>query len=134
MKIDMYTLLGMVKDGKAPKRIKFDNTCWDRINGEKNVYYINDNGTDLFIYFFRKNLTFTLNDEVEILDYEEKEKKIPKKLEEIGIQYNLGYIDYKNIETLKECLNKDFQTIYDTIDLIIKNQNKLIDYLKSKGE
>ncbi len=67
--------------------------------------------------------------------YSMEEKKIPEKLEEFGlIQYNLGYIDYKNIETLKEWLNKDFQTIYDTIDLIIKNQNKLIDYLKSKGD
>ena len=29
MKIDMYTLLGMIKDGKAPKRIKqtFDDGC-----------------------------------------------------------------------------------------------------------
>ena len=65
----------------------------------------------------------------------EEEKKIPEKLEEFGIiQYNLDYIDYKNIETLKEWLNKDFQTIYDTLDLLIKNQNKIIDYLKSKGE
>jgi hypothetical protein len=73
-----------------------------------------------------------LNDEIKFL---EEEKKIPEKLEEFGlIQYNLDYIDYKNIETLKEWLNKDFQTIYDTLDLLIKNQNKLIDYLKSKGE
>ena len=82
----------------------------------------------------RDELLNILNDEVEIPDDEDEEKEIPEKLEEFGIQYNLGYVDYKNIETLKECLNKDFQTIYDTIDLIIKNQNKLIDYLKSKGE
>ena len=100
-----------------------------------------------------------LNDEVEILEEEKKdnftgwkmyqdekevcsmdcsaeeEKKIPEKLEEIGeIFYNLEYIDYKNIEVLKIYLNEDFQTIYDTLDLLIKNQNQLIDYLKSKGE
>ena len=73
-----------------------------------------------------------LNTEVEIL---EEEKKIPEKLKEFGlIKYNLDYIDYKNIEILKEWLNQDFQTIYDTLDSIIKNQNQLIDYLNSKGE
>ena len=98
-----------------------------------NLNYVNYDLFKLQLY----QLENDFNDKIDKLKKEmsiEEKKKIPEKLEEFGIQYNLGYVDYKNIETLKECLNKDFQTIYDTIDLIIKNQNKLIDYLKSKGE
>ena len=123
MKKTMYELLGLVKDGKAPKKIKYENR----------EYYLYDNKSYLTTdktRFFDRIYFSDLNIEVEILE----EKKIPEKLEEFEIQYNLDYIDYKNIETLKKYLNKDFQTIYDTIDLIIKNQNQIIDYLKSKGE
>ena len=97
---------------------------WEKVKG----YRISYDGT----YYYLEIRDYSLNEEIEIL---EEENRIPEKLEEFGlIQYNLDYIDYKNIETLKEWLNKDFQTIYDALDLIIKNQNKLIDYLKSKGE
>lgn len=29
MKIDIYTLLGLVKDGKAPKKIKYKNNIYE---------------------------------------------------------------------------------------------------------
>lgn len=48
-------------------------------------------------------------------------------LKEFNISYKLDFIDYKNIEVLKNYLNKDFQTIYDTLDLLILNQKKLKD-------
>ena len=121
MKITMYDLFGMVKDGKAPKKIRFDNTCWNRINGEKNVYYINDNGTDLFIYFFRKNLTFTLNDEVEIPDYEE-EKEIPEKLE------------YEASDENGKFSINGFTFDFEQKIQIIETVNEIIEYLKSKGD
>lgn len=71
-----------------------------------------------------------LNYEVEII---EEEKKLPEKLEEIGkIDYNLECIDYKNIEELKNWLNNDIQAILNALDLIVKNQNQLIDYIESK--
>lgn len=132
MKITMYELLGLVKDGKAPKKIMYNNIVWEYVNHEQD--YRSRHNAELF---FNDEINNTwimthLNTQIEIL---EEAKEIPEKLEEFGlIRYNLDYIDYKNIETLKEWLNKDFQTIYDTIDLIIKNQNKLIDYLKSKGD
>lgn len=130
--ITLYDLLGLVKDGKAPKKIKYMGYIFEYDTNHKRyesyfdeqIWTLND-----FV-----NVDDNLNDTVKIPNDEEEKKKIPEKLEEFGIQYNLDYIDYKNIETLKKWLNKDFQTIYDTLDLIIKNQNQLIDFLKSKGE
>ena len=68
-------LLNKIANGEeVPEKIRFDCIYWNRKNGEKNVYYVDeDNNIDLFVYFFRMNLTFTLNDEVEII--EEKEEK-----------------------------------------------------------
>lgn len=57
MKIDMYTLLGLVKDGKAPKRIKQTTT-------KMNIFKVD-----------------RLNSIVEIPDDEDEEKEIPEKLE-----------------------------------------------------
>ena len=100
-------LLNKIANGEdVPKKIRFDNTNWNRICGEKYVYYINDNDSDLFIYFFRKNLTFSLNDEVEII---EEEKKIPEKLK-CKYTSQIGKIE------------------------LAKTINEIIDYLESKGE
>ena len=110
MKITMYELLGLVKDGNAPKKVRFDNVIWNKVYGENNILYEDEYDNDLFIHFFRKNLDFTLNEEVEIL---EEEKKIPEKLELIE--------------------NGDFVEIPDSRDLMNKI-NEIIDYLKSKGD
>ena len=120
-------LLNKIANGEeVPEHIKIGKNEW-YFYKSKNTYGDKKSAWIVWDWYVEEN---KLNDEVEILE----EKKIPEKLEEFGIiQYNLDYIDYKNIETLKEWLNKDFQTIYDTLDLIIKNQNKLIDYLKRKG-
>ena len=120
MKITIYELLGMVKDGNAPKKIKIGNKIynyetfnigkgdnyftaeWEEVKG----YRINYDGT----YYYLKIRDYNLNDEVEIL---KEEKKIPEKLELIE--------------------NGDFVEIPDNRDLMNKI-NEIIDYLKSKGE
>jgi ribosomal protein S18 len=117
--IDLLNKIANEEENDLQTEFEFDGKIW-------NFYKLNHSEYCLDVWLLNQNITITKHKE---------EKKIPEKLEEFGIiQYNLDYIDYKNIETLKEWLNKDFQTIYDTIDLIIKNQNKLIDYLKSKGD
>lgn len=66
MKIKIYELLGLIKDGKAPKKIKY--------NGEimlfKNSYYVYENKDyGIAMWDFNK-----LNDEIEILEeVEDKE-------------------------------------------------------------
>lgn len=146
MKITMYELLGLVKDGKAPKKVRFDNVIWNKVYGEKNILYEDEYDNDLFIHFFRKNLDFTLNDEVEILEEEprnievcgslftkseydklahsEEEKKIPEK-----IRHDACWIYDDETNQLEKITLKD--------DLILNKLDDIIDYLdylKSKGE
>ena len=68
MKIDIYTLLGLVKDGKAPKKIKYNNIEleYDEECEDYYSYY----GGGLFEFKFSNCKDF-LNDEVEIIDDEE---------------------------------------------------------------
>lgn len=105
-------LLNKIANGEeVPNKIRFDNTYWNRICGKKYVYYIDDNNdNDLFIYFFRKNLTFSLNDEVEII--EPQEHKIPEKL-------NLDTDVLRGREVIR------------SVDYLIEDKiNEIIDYLE----
>lgn len=87
MKITIYELLGLVKDGKAPKKIKYEDEIWEC---SKEKYYSCKNGRILLgdLFFNYKIQTF-INDEVEII---EESKKI-EKLRFTGD----GYVDYTNV-------------------------------------
>ena len=71
MKITFYELLGLVKDGKAPKKIKFGNIELEY--DEKNEDYYSYYGGGLFEHKFGNCKNF-LNDEVSIIEE-------PKKIE-----------------------------------------------------
>ena len=106
MKITMYELLGMIKDGKAPKKIKYENR----------EYYLYDNKSYLTTdktRFFDKIYFSDLNIEVEIL---EEQKKIPEKID----------LAWQNAF--------DEQVQQDCIKMILENINIILEYLKSKGE
>ena len=112
--IKIIDLLNKIANGEeVPKKIRFDNTNWNRICGEKYVYYVNDTDNDLFIYFFRKNITFTLNDEVEII---EEEKEI-EKIKSNGIDF---YSDCINV-----WINKEETVAY--CEFLMNKVNELID-------
>lgn len=73
MKITMYELLGMIKNGKVPKKIKFNNIyCYYRECKNEYVDYTNKP-----IIQWDYVVMNSLNEKVEIL---EEEKKIPEKL------------------------------------------------------
>ena len=84
MKIDIYTLLGLVKDGKAPKKIKYDGDVYvlesDGIFeffAYKTIDYdkFNTNGKRIGKALFLDNCYMHLYSEVEII---EEDKKIEK--------------------------------------------------------
>nr|DAE91253.1 MAG TPA: hypothetical protein [Caudoviricetes sp.] len=80
MKITMYELLGLVKDGKAPKEIKYKNFVYGWIQKYKTYTRYDITGKDLYI------TTTNLNDEVEII---EEDKKI------IRLEFEEGNIEDK---------------------------------------
>ena len=72
MKITMYELLGLVKDGKAPKKIKYSGIEYNLIEGN----YVNEFGVNIL-----KHLTYTeyiMTHEVEIIEEPKKIEKIAR--------------------------------------------------------
>lgn len=109
MKVTMYELLGLVKDGKAPKKIAYNSVILEYAEGNEDYYSYYGRG--LFEYKFTTCNDF-LNDEVEIIEE-------PKKIE------------YEQIEELT-CNEFDFEK--KTINSLIRNQKKLIDEVNKLKE
>ena len=106
MKITIYELLGMVKDGKAPEKIKYNNKIYFAKGNaiESFVEYFSDEDEWGFNHYVRYE---NLNKEVEII---EELKGIPEKL-----------------EILPDSEHYSNKVLYGKI-------NEIIDYLKSKGD
>ena len=146
MKITMYELLGLVKDGKAPKRIRIRSVggVYDKeFYFDGNIYMYKDKYEE-YAMTDDISIEMSLNDEVEILE-EEKMVSIPES------EY-LKWLDFKNIacqpceeyceeKKIPEKLdkrdfldNKTLDQVDADLDFIIDKINEIIDYLKSKGE
>ena len=110
MKINIYELLGMLKDGNAPKKIKYRQNIFKFIHGLGD-YKPDDiakyHGNYLLHYLFEEEVNF-LNDTLEILE-EENEN---------------GTIGFPNGQWTARNMDKAFAM----------KINSIIDYLKSKGE
>lgn len=128
MKITIYELLGMIKDGKAPKKIKVTGTIY-YFDEEFNFYFTKSKKGNVALggKLNEINLLYNFNNEynVEIL---EEEKKIPEKL------------PYYSMEKIQKAKNKD-EWREERITLLEKRvedlhikMNDLLDYLKSKGD
>lgn len=117
MKVTIYELLGMIKDGKTPKKIKYDDMIWE-YDGD---YYSSKNNIILEEYC---NLTTSLKDEIKII--EPQEHKIPEKLEiEQDTPNSNFYI--RNEYGTKCALTKHSKIIADKI-------NEILDYLEVNND
>lgn len=74
MKITIYELLGLVKDGKAPKKIKYEDEIWECLKEE--YYNCKDGRILLCDLFFNYKIQTFINDEVEIIEEPKKIEKI----------------------------------------------------------
>ena len=83
MKITIYELLGLIKDGKAPKKIMYGNMTY-HINYDYGDYesdieeYRSCDLKEHYYLFDEIDMIKSLNDEIEIL---EDNKKIEKRIE-----------------------------------------------------
>ena len=104
MKITIYELLRLVKDGKAPKKIKYDDKIWDYRNDSQDYSCFKEN--DLIgRLFYSLPINEFINNYVEII---EKPKKIEKcKDYEIflGIDDYIEYIKTRAINELMDEIN-----------------------------
>ena len=123
MKITIFELLGMVKDGKLmPERIKFENYIYIWRNTQKDYFceQINHSLESIIGEYLFSNL----NLEVEILE----EKKIPEKLEILNANVHSKEVYYENYS--KEEISLDIETLQNWVNKIVD----YLDYLKSKGD
>ena len=113
MTITIYELLGLVKDGKAPKKIKYGNR----------EYYLYDNKSYLTTdktRFFDKIYFSDLNEGIEILEEENKIEKI-----EIVNNGNKNAYAIYSADGTKCALTKHSKTMCDKINELIDEINKL---------
>lgn len=84
MKITIYELLGLVKDGKAPKKIKYNGKIYVYVSENQDYRYINDIG-GFFQHLFNDSPTNDfINDEVEIIEEDKKIEKITIREKTLG--------------------------------------------------
>lgn len=111
MKITIYELLGLVKDGKAPKKIKTNTGIFKlEIGYDQLRYRCNDGGILTFDYYIENN---KLNNEVEII---EEEKKI-EKIEKLNLP---SFEELKNMSVAESYLviAKEYDVLNELIDEI----------------
>ena len=107
MKVTIYELLGMVKDGKAPEVIKYDGLIYYK---EIDGYYTTNE------LKLKLSIMNNLNDEVEII--EPQEHKIPEKLE--------SYISCGWAGTCKDLKRED---LFNDLKKMGSKINEILDYL-----
>lgn len=101
MKITIYELLGLIKDGKAPKKIAYNSVILEYAEGNEDYYSYYGRG--LFEYKFTTCNDF-LNDEVEIIEE-------PKKIEKCK-----NYEDFLEIDDYIEHLKNKIDELIDEVN------------------
>ena len=113
MKITFYELLGLVKDGKAPKKIKYNNIELEY--SEENEDYFQYYGQGLFEYKFGNCKNF-LNDKIAIIEE-------PKKIEKISWGEKESLAMY--FTTSEEILARRTEKLKSSLNELIDEINNL---------
>ena len=100
MKITIYELLGLVKDGKAPKKIKYGNIKLEYDEDFTDYYKYCDKG--FFEYKFTTCNDF-LNEKVEII---EESKKIEKMECDVESWFTPSQADIEIIKKVNELIDE----------------------------
>ncbi len=102
MKITMYELIGLIKDGKAPKKIKIHKTIYEWVFIHHEFCYADNsiNRILLFEYYVRNN---KLNDEIEII---EEDKKVEKMECSVESWFTPSQADIEIIKKVNELIDE----------------------------
>ncbi len=142
--ITIYELLGLVKDGKAPKKIKYDGYLWSYCNiyCHNGVYcsYWNEMDIELQDYT-ENNIIRYLNDTVEIIEDNDKleNKKMFKLNKFVPSQEYIMTDKNVDLDNKIEMIRKRFYSnelymldIVDKINEIIDHINKIEEKLDER--
>lgn len=115
MKITMYELLGLVKDGKAPKKIRYNDNIYysskDRV--DLHVYQTEESDTTRKLSLIIDNEYLNLNDYVEIIEEDNEIEKL-----------NLpSFEEFKNMSVAERYVVTAKE--YDVFNELIDEVNKL---------
>ena len=103
MKITIYELLGLIKDDKAPAKIKYKNSIYE-LSPEDDDYYSED---EMMWFTHELNCLRILNDEVEILEETNKiDNSMPKHLSNEFIQQIDKCITHQDIKCIAHKVNE----------------------------
>ena len=122
--ITIYELLGLIKDDKAPKMIKYNNRTYEFKEIVEGTGYVYESGT---VKFWLSNeiefdISRCLNEKVEIL---EEDKPIIEKIDTTT----------ENTLFTMECYTGIPEKAQDWNFNILKNTlNQIIDYINRKGD
>lgn len=120
MKITLYELLGLIKDNKAPKKIKYNNKIYVYNSKNQDYYYLNDIDDVLFVKLFNYFPTNNfINDYVETIEESKKIEKLPYySLEKIQKSKNKDEWYENRLELLEKRINDYHNKINELIDEI----------------
>lgn len=121
--ITIYELLGLIKDGKAPKKIKWEGNIFSFYNSDylcEDSDFINSHETGYLLCFIFSLPENVLNIKVEIL---EENKPI---IEKIEIEEDIVCNKFVKNEYGAKCYIKTHDKI------VIEKLNQVIDYINKK--
>ena len=120
MTITIYELLGLVKDGKMPKKIKYYDRIYTYDNYKGDSGYV-DKTVEPYKWFVKEcDIERDLNDTVEILEEENK------------IEQKENYIDFANLTN-----DEKYNYLYEMISILDNLETeiyKLIDEINKLKE
>ena len=126
--ITIYELMGLIKDNKAPKKIKIHQEIYEMIGSR---YYINKEFTVDNDLFYKITLGYvTLDDTVEIVPEENDEWEDIEKIKLIDT--SIEFYDDDKVRHLMNTNAKDRNIYIAKINQLIKNQRKIIEKLEEK--
>ena len=110
MKITMYELLGLIKDDKAPKKIKWQGRIYE-YSCINRFYY--QNSWSMYRDFYKEGNC--LNEDVEIIEE-------PKKIEKWG---------EGALEEMEKCTDYTLEDLQKYIRILAETQNEIIDEINN---
>lgn len=119
--ITIYELLGLVKYGKAPKKIYYDDEIWEFHNNGVYSSYWNEKDSE-FQDYMESTIFDCLNENVEII---EDDGQIEKKKHYDLFDYFTGYKYGGTDKSLLHDLEMNFIHINDELCYLIDHINKI---------